>query len=184
MSSCSARAGSPGWSGVDIIQAAEDALYRDRPSVYDAYLTADMTALADAQREELRSWSFDTLVCVAALGFGDIPTAAFLEGFNLIRTPGWVAFNIKETFFDHRDTTGFSRALRELIFSEYMDLYHVERYRHRLSIDGEPLYYFAVAGTQDRRRPRGLPRPGRRGLTGSAPHRRDGPLVARRARPA
>jgi hypothetical protein len=31
-------------------------------------------------------------------------------------------------------------------FSKYMDLYHLERYRHRVSIEGEPLYYFAVAG--------------------------------------
>ncbi len=35
--------------------------------------------------------------------------------------------------------------IRELIFSEYLDLYHLERYRHRLSIEGNPLYYFAVA---------------------------------------
>jgi len=32
-----------------------------------------------------------------------------------------------------------------LILSEYLDIYHMERYRHRLSIDGQPLYYFGVA---------------------------------------
>jgi hypothetical protein len=36
--------------------------------------------------------------------------------------------------------------MRELIFSEYLDVYHLERYRHRLSIEGEPLYYYAIAG--------------------------------------
>ena len=36
--------------------------------------------------------------------------------------------------------------IRELIFSKYLDVYHIERYRHRLSIEGEPLYYFAIAG--------------------------------------
>jgi hypothetical protein len=25
-----------------------------------------------------------------------------------------------------------------------MDIYHLERYRHRLSIEGEPLYYYAI----------------------------------------
>jgi hypothetical protein len=36
--------------------------------------------------------------------------------------------------------------VRELIFSEYLDLYHLQRYRHRYSIEGEPLYYFALGG--------------------------------------
>ena len=34
--------------------------------------------------------------------------------------------------------------IRELAFSKYLDVYYIERYRHRLSIDGEPLYYFAI----------------------------------------
>jgi hypothetical protein len=36
--------------------------------------------------------------------------------------------------------------IREIVFSKYMDVYNIERYRHRLSIEGEPLYYFAIAG--------------------------------------
>jgi len=42
--------------------------------------------------------------------------------------------------------SGFSRMIRDLILSKYLDIYHLERYRHRLSIDGEPLYYYAIAG--------------------------------------
>ena len=45
-----------------------------------------------------------------------------------------------------QDDSGFSRMIRELIFSDYLDVYYIERYRHRLSIDGVPLYYFAIAG--------------------------------------
>ncbi|MFT5125186.1 MAG: hypothetical protein ACI97B_003830, partial [Verrucomicrobiales bacterium] len=55
-----------------------------------------------------------------------------------------VAFNIKETFLDKSDVSGFSRFIRELIFSEYLDIHHIERYRHRLSMEGMPLYYFAL----------------------------------------
>jgi hypothetical protein len=83
------------------------------------------------------------------VGFGDIPTRAFIEAFNIIKAEGWVAFNIKESFFDNSDDSGFSKMIRELIFSEYLDVYHIERYRHRLSIDGEPLYYFAIAGRKN-----------------------------------
>ena len=89
------------------------------------------------------------MVTVAALGFGDIPTKAFVNAFNIIKNEGWVAFNVKDTFLDKTDETGFSKLIRELIFSKYLDIYHIERYRHRLSIDGEPLHYFAVAGRKN-----------------------------------
>lgn len=135
--------------GVDIIPEAREAAERDRPGMYDAYYVADFCDLAAPQREEIASWSFDCLVTVAALGFGDIPPRAFIEAFNIIDREGWVAFNIKETFLDASDQTGFSRMMRELIFSEFLDLYHLERYRHRYSIEGEPLYYFAIAGRKN-----------------------------------
>ncbi|MCI5130652.1 MAG: class I SAM-dependent methyltransferase [Candidatus Electrothrix sp. EH2] len=132
--------------GVDIIPEAYDANLRDRPELYDEYYIEDFTDLDEEKRHEIESWQCDCMVSVAALGFGDIPIKAFLEAYNIIAPDGWVAFNIKETFFDYTDTTGFSRMIRELIWSEYFDVYHIERYRHRLSIDGTPLYYFAIAG--------------------------------------
>ncbi len=135
--------------GVDIIPEARDATERDRPGLYDAYYVEDFCALDDEQQEEIASWSFDCMTSVAALGFGDIPTKAFVEGFNIIKSQGWVAFNIKETFLDSSDTSGFSKTIRELIFSEYLDLYHLVRYRHRLSIEGAPLFYFAIAGRKN-----------------------------------
>ena len=132
--------------GVDIISEAQAAAERDRPGVYDAYYVMDFSRLRDDERDELASWSLDCLISVAALGFGDIPAPAFLEAFNMIGKDSWVAFNIKETFLDRSEDSGFSQLIRELIFSEYLDLYHLQRYRHRFSIEGEPLYYFAVGG--------------------------------------
>jgi SAM-dependent methyltransferase len=131
--------------GVDIIPEARKAADRDRPQVYDAYYVLDFCNLADDDIEELQSWSLNCLTTVAALGFGDIPPTAFLTALNVIQPEGWIAFNIKETFLDRSDDTGFSRMIRELIFSKYIELYHLERYRHRLSIEGNPLYYFAVS---------------------------------------
>lgn len=135
--------------GVDIIAEARQATERDRPGMYDAYYVADFCNLDQDRREEIASWSFDCLTTVAALGFGDIPPRAFIEAFNIIQSQGWVAFNIKETFLDTSDNSGFSRMMRELIFSEFLDLYHLERYRHRYSMEGEPLYYFAIAGRKN-----------------------------------
>jgi len=135
--------------GVDIIPEAKEAAERDRPMIYDAYYIADFCNLTLEQRQTIKEWSFNCLTTVAALGFGDIPANAFIEAFNIIESQGWIAFNIKETFLDKSDETGFSIAIRELIFSEYLDVYYLERYRHRLSLEGQPLYYFAIAGRKN-----------------------------------
>ena len=132
--------------GADIIPEARDAAYRDRSQVYDDYYVADFGELDADMLEDLREWSFDCLACVAALGFGDIPPRAFFNAMKLLRTDGWLAFNIKETFLDSAEHTGFSRLVRELIFSKYVDIYHLELYRHRLSMEGTQLFYYAFVG--------------------------------------
>lgn len=130
--------------GADIIEEARDGTYRDRPGLYDEYFIKDFTRLTDVDKEEIRSWGLNAMTTVAALGFGDIPAQAFVQAVNLIEAEGWVAFNIKESFLWNGDTTGFSRLIRELVFSEVLKINHLERYRHRLSMEGNPLYYFSV----------------------------------------
>lgn len=130
--------------GVDIIPEAKKATLRDRPEAYDDYYVADFINLEDNIKDELNEWSFDCLTTVAALGFGDIPPRAFLQALSFVKQGGWVAFNIKETFLDQSDESGFSRMIRELIYSEHLQLHHLERYRHRLSMEGTPLFYFAL----------------------------------------
>ena len=135
--------------GADIIPEAKEATDRDRPMIYDAYYIEDFCNLTVEKRNDLQEWSFNCLTTVAALGFGDIPAKAFIEAFNILQSEGWIAFNIKETFLDKSDESGFSVAIRELIFSEYLDVYYLERYQHRLSMEGLPLYYFAIAGRKN-----------------------------------
>ena len=38
------------------------------------------------------------MVTVAALGFGDIPTRAFIEAFNIIKAKGWIALLTSQDF--------------------------------------------------------------------------------------
>ena len=130
--------------GADILPEAKEAVYRDRPGVYDEYYVADFTQLTPPLKDEISKWSIDCLTSVAALGFGDIPPAAFFEAMQFVQEGGWIAFNIKDTFLDKSDTSGFSRFVRELIFSEYLDVFHMEKYRHRLSMEGLPIFYFAL----------------------------------------
>jgi predicted TPR repeat methyltransferase len=136
--------------GVDILPAARDAAERDRPGAYDAYYVADLADTGGPTLAALRQWRFDAMTCVAAIGFGDIPVAAFRAACNLIADGGWIAFNIKETFLDRGDTSGFSRLIQRLIHDDYLRLHHLERYRHRLSIEGRPLHYYAVVGRKTR----------------------------------
>lgn len=130
--------------GADIAGAAKEAAHRDRPGVYDEYYVADFADLDPDLAEEIAEWSVNCLTAVAALGFGDIPLIAFFQALNLVKTGGWVALNIKDTFLDRADTSGFSRFIRELISSEYLDIHHLEKYRHRFSMEGVPLFYFAI----------------------------------------
>lgn len=139
--------------GVDILPEARDAALRDRPEVYDAYHVADLTCPGEALLAELRDWRLDCLVSVAALGFGDIPTDAFRTAASIVAPGGWIAFNVKDSFLRPTDATGFSSLVRDLLLDERMELHHVERYRHRLSIDGRPLYYYAIVARKLRSEP-------------------------------
>ena len=130
--------------GVDIIPEAREACMRDRPGMYDEYYVADFTDIDEELREDIREWQVDCLTSVAALGFGDIPPQAFAQALHFVRPGGWAAFNIKHTFLDPSDTTGFSTLVRELLFSESIEVHHIERYWHRLSMEGKPLAYFAL----------------------------------------
>lgn len=130
--------------GVDIIPEARDACLRDRPGMYDEYYVADFTDIGAELCEELCEWQIDCLTSVAALGFGDIPQRAFVQALQFVRPGGWAAFNIKHTFLDPSDTTGFSALVRELLYSESIEVHHIERYWHRLSMEGSPLTYFAI----------------------------------------
>jgi predicted TPR repeat methyltransferase len=135
--------------GVDISESARDACERDRPDAYDAYYVTDMTQLRGELAQQMKSWQLDCMTCIAALGFGDIPVRAFANAFNLIRNDGWVVFNIKETFLQESDRTGFSMLVKHMLDSNLLQMQHLERYRHRISIDGRALFYYVLVGKKE-----------------------------------
>ncbi|MDQ3825112.1 MAG: methyltransferase domain-containing protein [Actinomycetota bacterium] len=127
--------------GVDIIEEAAAAAHRDRPGVYDRYLVADLTNLAPDQRDTLAEADINTMTTVAALGFDDMPPHAFASAYNFISTPGLVAFTIKEDFVASRDLSGFSELIGRMFDEKIIRPLAEQRYGHRLSVRGEPLYY-------------------------------------------
>jgi hypothetical protein len=136
--------------GVDIIEEAATALDRDRPDLYDEYHVADLTELPEEVAQSLEETDFNCMTVVAALGFGDIPPLAFAQGYNMISSPGWVAFNIKEDFVCDADSTGFCRLISRMAETDTIDIQAKQRYRHRYCQDGTPLYYYAMVGQKQR----------------------------------
>jgi len=130
--------------GIDIIPEAKEATNRDRPDVYEDYRVTDLTDLSEVQEERLRRADANCLTTVAALGFGDIPPLAFAKALDLIATPGWLAFNLKEGFLREQDDSGFSKLIRRLNRDGFIQTLCYRRYQHRISISGEPLFYVAV----------------------------------------
>jgi trans-aconitate methyltransferase len=130
--------------GVDIVPEAAEATRRDRPSVYDDYYVADLENLSPDTRKNLEAKSFNCLVAVGALGFGDIHPKAFASAFSFIAQDGWIAFNIKEDFLEKSDKTGFSRLIGEMVEGDILEVQVKHQYRHRFSVDRRPLYYSGI----------------------------------------
>lgn len=142
------RIGAAEVVGVDILEEARAAARRDLPGIYSDYLVADMTG-PDAQVDaRLRALRANALTCVAALGFGDIPPAAYHRAAGYVAIGGLLAFNIKEEFLDVRYTHGFSELMRRMVNEGVVRLEATRRYRHRRSATGEPIYYTAMVATK------------------------------------
>jgi predicted TPR repeat methyltransferase len=128
--------------GADLLPEARDAAHRDRPGLYRDYYALDFTDLSPAARRDLMRHDFSVMACVAALGFGDIPPLAFAEAFNLVGSPGWVAFNLRDRFIE--DETGFGGFIGRMLDEGVIKERARKRYAHRQSVDGETLEYVAI----------------------------------------
>jgi DNA-binding MarR family transcriptional regulator/predicted TPR repeat methyltransferase len=137
-------AGAAALMGIDILPEAKSAAQRDRPGLYSDYLVADFTRLTPAERTHILDWKPSALVSVAALGFDDVPVAAFEAAVSLLPPGGMVAFNIKEEFLSPLDGSGFGALLRGMFETRTLRALRQRRYAHRLSMKREPIYYVVV----------------------------------------
>ena len=139
------RIGVDATIGADIIPEASAAARRDRPGIYDDYIVGDLTDLRPEQEQRVRRLQPNCLTSVAALGFGDIPADVFITACNLVSTPAWLAFNIKESFLDPKsDPSGLAAPLQRMQDEGFIEMQAYRKYPHRLSVSGEPLFYVAM----------------------------------------
>lgn len=130
--------------GIDLLREAKEAAVRDRPEVYHNYFAVDLTDLPKEVENYLRGQRFNCLVSVAALGFDDVPPAAFIKALDLVEMQSWIALTIKEDFLHERDESGFAALIRQLSRDEIIQIQAYRRFRHRFSMTGEPLFYVAM----------------------------------------
>jgi hypothetical protein len=123
--------------GTDIVPEAREAALRDRPGVYEEYLTLDLTALSGAQAGHLRALRANALTCVAPVGLrpGLVPPRAIAAVCALLSGEPLVV-----TLHDPRH--GDPDPLDERFFAaevgaEATRLDH-ERYLHRFLVTGAP----------------------------------------------
>jgi predicted TPR repeat methyltransferase len=129
--------------GVDILTEAADAAERDRPGLYDDYLVMDLTDPQPEDDAQLREEPFTCLTSVAALGFGDMPPEAFAQALEYLEPGGLVAFTLRDRFVDEQEAGSFGALVRDLYEGGALEPIAERRYRHRLSVSGDPLHYVA-----------------------------------------
>ncbi len=134
--------------GIDLLHEARDAAWRDRPGLYDDYHVLDLSELRRRDRARLDQHDFDLMICVAALGFGDVPPIAFAEAFNLVSSPGWIAINIRERFLEDSDPCGFGAFIGRMFEEGVIEEHARVSYTHRVSVAGEPLPYYAIVASK------------------------------------
>lgn len=130
--------------GLDLLPEAREAAMRDRPGLYEDYFALDITDVDPEDRRDLEAHDFNAMTCVAALGFGDIPPVAFAEAFNLLDSPGWVAFNLRDRFMEDDDPGSFGAFITRMMREDVLEEQARVKYTHRVSVAGEPLEYNAL----------------------------------------
>lgn len=132
--------------GVDIHPEAAVAAERDRPGLYADYVVGDLTSLDSGSAGVLGRRRFNAMVCVAALGFGDIPPEVFGAAFGRIEDGGWAAFTIKTDFTTGSDGSGFGALIGSMLERGSLELARRETFTHRRSTAGRPILYDAFIG--------------------------------------
>lgn len=131
--------------GTDITPAAQAAALRDRPGVYEEYLTLDLLAIEPETERHIRSLRADVLQCVAPVGDsgGQLPEQALAAAAKLLEPDALVAY-MHDPGPNPEDAVTFGFWRREL--GSHVDARELarRRYVHRRTVNGRPYEMVAV----------------------------------------
>ena len=80
--------------GTDIVASAREAALRDRPGLYDQYLTLDLLALTDDERAAISALGANALSCVAPVGEhgSELPPPVLVTAASLLAPDALVVY--------------------------------------------------------------------------------------------
>ena len=126
--------------GTDIVQEARTAALRDRPGLYDDYLTLDLLALTADQRATLSAVRANALSCVAPVGdhSSELPPAVLVAAASLLAPDALVVYM-------HDPQRGVPDAVTAELWREglgragtHAQEIERRRYVHRYTVNGAP----------------------------------------------
>ncbi len=134
--------------GLDISATAMKAAKRDRPSIYDDYVVADLTALGSVVEGKLRDSRFSCIGVASATGWGNhIPVAGFENAFDLLTPGGWFIFHVKPNDPDP-ECIELCRWIDKKIESGQAEQKYRGSHFHRLRTTGSEIFYDVVLVTR------------------------------------
>jgi hypothetical protein len=128
--------------GTDIVPSAREAALRDRPGLYDRYLTLDLLALTDGERTAVTGLHANALSCVAPVGThgSELPVEALVAAAGLLAPDALVVYmhdpnRSPPTVADEITAEVWAAGLGAGI--EALELAR-RRYVHRYTVNGAP----------------------------------------------
>lgn len=128
--------------GLDREPAAARATRRDRPGVYADYLTATLDQIDVA--EVIARSGLTCLAGAGAIGGGHITRDQLAAAWRAFPEGAWLAITFHELVMSENDDGlgDFVQGLRS--GREGTEVLHFQRFRHRLRMSGEPIYYYVL----------------------------------------
>ncbi|MBA2348565.1 MAG: hypothetical protein H0V81_09755 [Solirubrobacterales bacterium] len=127
--------------GLDPEPAAAPAAARDRPGLYRHYFTATLEEISVAGA--VAEYDLTCLAGAGALGLGHVSRHQIETAWSAFGVGSWLAVTFSEAVLgpEGGELGAFVTALQE---GDDTDVVRLERFRHRLTMSGEELFYYVL----------------------------------------
>jgi hypothetical protein len=135
-------------AGADGVAEAREAAHRDRPGLYDHYLVGERLDVEEVTRL-VHDEGLTALVAAGAVGEGHVPVDALAQLWDAFPPGSFLALTLAGGDSD-RDVTDVEAMIAATAGSEHPSRTVVRRrFRHRLSMAGDELFYLVLAAVKD-----------------------------------
>ncbi len=133
----------------DNVAAARDAALRDRPGLYAEYLVGDTDDLPQVG-DLIGAYELNCLVAAGALGLGHVSAASFHRLWCAFGGGAWFAVSVHEDLAAP-GASDFGDYLAEFERrGDWGEILVRQRFRHRLTMAGDPIHYVAIVARRER----------------------------------